>query len=76
MVLQLRDLDDGQRRRAVQLRARSRGFEIPDDVAEYLLRRQRRDLPTLMRLVERLDHSTLAAKRRVTIPFVKTLLDD
>ena len=76
IVLQLHDLDDGQRRRAVQLRAQSRGFEIPDDVAEYLLRRQRRDLPTLMRLVERLDHSTLAAKRRVTIPFVKTLLDD
>lgn len=73
-VFHLRPLDEAGRCRAMQLRARERGFEIPDEVARYLLRRQPRDMHTLMGLVERLDRSTLAAQRRVTVPFVKRLL--
>ena len=75
LTFQLRTLDESDRERAVQMRARERGFEIPQDVADYLMRRYPRSMHELIDLVEKLDHSTLAAQRRVTIPFVKSLLD-
>lgn len=73
VVFRLRSLDDDSRAVALQLRAEERGLEIPDDVAAFLLKHCPRDLHTLANLVERLDYSALAAKRRVTIPFVKSL---
>lgn len=75
VAFQLRELDDEERHTALRARARERGFEIPSDVATYLLRRRSRDMHSLMALVDCLDQSTLAEQRSVTIPFVKQLLD-
>lgn len=69
-------LDEPGRCRAVRERARERGFDIPADVIRYVVRRVPRDMHSLFGLLERIDHSTLAEKRRVTIPFVKTLLGE
>ena len=74
LVYRLLELDDDQRISVLRRRAARRGFEMPEDVAEYLLRRQPRDMHSLMALVERLDAASLAAQRRVTIPFVRELL--
>lgn len=74
VVLQLRPLGEADRGSALKLRARERGFEIPDDVADFLLRHYRRDTHSLFALLERLDSATLVAKRRVTVPFVKGFL--
>lgn len=71
LVLQLVPLDDYSKRVALQLRARARGFELPDNVARYLLRRSPRDMPALFALLDRLDQASLAAQRKLTIPFVK-----
>jgi len=71
LVLQLMPLDDYSKRVALQLRARARGFELPDSVARYLLRRSPRDMPALFELLDRLDQASLAAQRKLTIPFVK-----
>ncbi len=70
-VFQIRALDDAAKIGALQLRARIRGFELPDEVAGYLIRRCPRDMPALFNLLERLDHASLAAKRKLTIPFVR-----
>lgn len=67
-------LDEPGRCRALRERARERGFDIPAEVIRYVVRRVPRDMHSLFGLLERIDHSTLAEKRRVTIPFVKTLL--
>jgi len=74
LVFRLQPLGDAGRRRALQLLARHRGFELPDEVADYLLRRQPRDMNSLFALLERLDEASLAAQRRLTIPFVRGLL--
>lgn len=55
--------------------AAARSFELGDDVIEYIIRRVDRDLTSLMNLLDEIDHASLAAKRKVTIPFVKELLD-
>jgi DnaA family protein len=57
------------------LRAHERGLDLPDDTAQYLLRRCPRDLPGLMALLERLDSAALSAQRRLTVPFVKAVLE-
>lgn len=67
-------LDDDGRCRALKLRARERGIELPNEVARYLLRRESRDMHSLVALLDRLDRSSLAAHRRITIPFVRELL--
>lgn len=75
LVYQLQPLTDEQSLEALQLRARLRGLELPDDTGRYLLKRMPRDLPALMALLEQLDAASLAAQRRLTIPFAKTVLD-
>ena len=68
------DLSDDDRRQALQLRSSHRGLELPDETARYLLSRSRRDMRSLYRLLDTLDHEALRAKRRLTIPFVRDVL--
>lgn len=75
LVYQLQRLDDAQSLAALTLRAQQRGFDLPEETGRYLLRRLPRNLPALMGMLERLDNASLAAQRRLTVPFVKTVLD-
>jgi len=75
LVVQLRPLDDEGQIEALRLRARNRGLELPDETAHYLLRRFPRDLASLCALLEKLDVAALAAGRRLTIPFIKQVID-
>jgi len=73
-VFHIRALGDDERIRALQLRSRHRGLELPDDTARYLLKRSRRDMASLYELLDTLDKEALRAKRRLTIPFVREVL--
>ena len=70
----VRELDDAARMAALQLRARHRGLELPNDTASYLMSRSRRDMRSLYELLDKLDLEALRAQRRLTIPFVKDVL--
>ncbi|MFL6646921.1 MAG: DnaA regulatory inactivator Hda [Sulfurifustaceae bacterium] len=72
-VYQLHPLDDSAKLEAVRLRARNRGFELPAEVARYILNRYPRDMHSLFALLERIDVAALARQRRVTIPFLRSL---
>lgn len=71
----LQPLDDQQRTEALKLRAGQRGMQLPDEVARYLLHRGPRRLSQLFEVLDRLDHASLSAQRKLTIPFVKQVLD-
>lgn len=75
LLLTLHPLDEAEQLRALQLRARLRGFELPDEAAGYLLRRLPRDMATLCSLLDELDEASLAAQRKLTVPFVKGVLE-
>ncbi|VAW83339.1 DnaA inactivator Hda (shorter homolog of DnaA) [hydrothermal vent metagenome] len=75
VVYPIHALDDEQRREAMQLRARQKGCELPDETAVYLLRRLPRELPVLFDTLDRLDEASLAAHRKLTVPFVKSVLE-
>lgn len=67
-------LDDEGRRALLRQRASRRGLVLDEPVLDYLLRRVGRDPAGLARLFERLDRESLAAQRRITIPFLRGLL--
>ncbi len=73
-VWPLQMLADDDKLGLLQERARIKGMKMPRDVARYLLRHHPGDLPHLMRLLDALDYASLAAKRRLTVPFVSTVL--
>ncbi len=74
-VFQIRALGDGERVTALQMRSRHRGLELPTDTAQYLLKRSRRDMASLYDLLDTLDKEALRAKRRLTIPFVRSVME-
>ncbi len=74
LVFQIESLDDAALALTLQLRAKTRGMELPDDVAAYILKRSSRDMNTLFSLLEILDRESLVEQRKLTIPFVKNYL--
>jgi DnaA family protein len=75
LTILLKPLSDADKLAALRLRARHLGLEISPQVGQFLLTRYPRDLPSLWGLLEQLDRATLAAKRRLTIPFLKQYLE-
>ncbi len=74
LVLRLQELDDSDKLAALRLRARQRGLDLPLETAQYLLAHCPRDLTYLCSLLDRLDEASLAAQRRLTIPFIREVL--
>ena len=66
--------DEAQRRTILAERALARGLELDDAVLDYVFRRVGRDLGTLTGLLDRPDRASLAAQRRITVPFLKGLM--
>ena len=72
--LTLSPLDDAGRREVLRERAQRRGLVLDDAALDWLLRRVERDLVSLTTLLDRLDRASLAAQRRITVPFLRQVL--
>ena len=70
----VQELTEADKLEVLQIRANGQGLELPDETASYLIRRYPRDMVSLMALIEKLDRASLAASRRLTVPFVKEVL--
>ncbi|MEO8809900.1 MAG: DnaA regulatory inactivator Hda, partial [Rhodanobacter sp.] len=70
----LKPLDDDERRMVLKSQAAARGIELDDSVLDWLFARYARDLGALLDLLERLDQASLAAQRRITVPFLRHVL--
>ncbi|MGA8277175.1 MAG: DnaA regulatory inactivator Hda [Rhodanobacteraceae bacterium] len=70
----LRPLAEEERREALRARGAARGIGLDDTVLDWLFTHRSRDLGELTALLERIDRAALAAKRRVTVPFLRELL--
>ncbi|MCL7713055.1 DnaA regulatory inactivator Hda [Stenotrophomonas mori] len=68
-------LDDAGRGAVLRARAARRGLALDEAAIDWLLTHAERDLAGLLALLERLDRESLAAKRRVTVPFLRKVLD-
>ena len=67
-------LNDDEKRNALKLRATRRGFALDDSVIWFIMSHYQRDTKSLFSLLDKLDSASLRAHRKITIPFVKTLM--
>jgi DnaA-homolog protein len=74
IVYRIHALDDDEQLEALQRHARGRGLELEPAAARFLQARVPRDMPALCTWLHRLDAASLAAQRRITIPFIRASL--
>lgn len=74
LVFQLAPLSDEGKAAVLKHAARERGIALADDVPAYLLTHFRRDMPSLMTLLDELDRFSLEQKRAVTLPLLRVML--
>jgi len=74
LVFQLRLLSDDQKSQALRSHASRRGFALSRELVDYLLHHGRRDLSSLMALVDALDEYSLQTKRPITLPLLREVL--
>lgn len=74
VVYRLHPLADADQLRALRLHAGRRGLTLSDDAARFLQSRVQRDMRELCAWLARLDAASLAAQRRITIPFIRASL--
>jgi len=74
-IYRVESLNDQQKIALLKIRASKRGLDISNEVCSYILHRQSRSLGDLMQILEKIDQSSLALKRKVTIPLVKALFE-
>ena len=70
----LQPLGENARIEALKKSALNRGFELPDSVVNFIMTHCDRDPAALFALLDKIDNLSLAQKRRITVPFVKSLL--
>ena len=75
-VFALQPCSENEARAALRREADRRGILLADEVIDYLLVRAARDLGTLMRLLDRIDHFALARQRGVTVPLLRQMLQE
>lgn len=74
LVIQIEELNDNDKISTLQRHAKKRGFELPSSVIQFLINRCARNMHDLHQLLNQLDETSLAAQRKITIPFVKQAL--
>jgi DnaA family protein len=76
LTLKIQSLSDNDQIALLIFKADQMGFEIPPQAGRFLLTHYDRDLVSLWILLDKLDRASLAAKRKLTLPFLKQILDD
>ena len=75
-VFALQVLSEPERRAVLRQAADARGVFLGDEVMDFMLTRFSRDLGSLMHLLEELDGYALQTKRAITIPLIKSMMDN
>ena len=73
-VYKLYELLDCELEPALLQHARSRGIKLTDEVRKYIFIHCRRDITSLVSILDALDHASLQEKRKITVPFLKKIL--
>ncbi|HKW79597.1 MAG TPA: DnaA regulatory inactivator Hda [Casimicrobiaceae bacterium] len=72
LVYEVLPLADDDKPAAMAAFARQRGFGLSPEVIDYLLAHSRRDLPALLATLAALDRASLASRRPITVPLLKS----
>ncbi len=73
-VFAISELNDDEKMALLMRRATELGLQLGQDSAAFLINRQSRSLPQLLASLDKLDAASLAEQRRLTLPFIKHVL--
>ena len=74
LIFEVKALSDEEKSAALRRHALLRGMRMDDGLVDYLLRHGRRDLPSLMAVLDGLDRATLERKRHATLPLLREVM--
>ena len=74
LIYEIQSLSDEEKAAALRRHAIERGMLMDAGVVHYLLRHGRRDLPSLMAMLNNLDRASLEQKRPPTLPLLRELM--
>lgn len=74
LIYEIKNLSDEEKAEALRHYAQQRGLPLDDAVLRYLLLHGRRDLPSLLATLDRLDEISLAQQRPATLPLLRELM--
>ena len=75
LIERLRPMNEDEMIKAILIHSKARGFDLPEDSAKYLINRVPRDVSVLNDMIILLDYESLSMQRKLTIPFIKPVLD-
>jgi DnaA family protein len=75
-IFQLQILSESERRAVLRQHADERGVFLSDEVMDFMLNRFSRDLSSLIQLLDQLDGYALQTQRAITIPLIKSMLEN
>lgn len=75
-IFQLHVISEAERRAVLRQAADARGIFLSDEVMDFMLTRFSRDLGSLMELLDLMDSYALQTKRSITIPLIKSMMDN
>lgn len=74
LIYEIKPLSDEEKTAALRHHAWIRGMRPDDGIFHYLLRHGRRDLPSLMAVLDGLDRASMEQKRPATLPLLKQVM--
>ena len=74
LIFEVLPLADDERASILHGMAERRGLRLDAEVVSYLLRHGRRDMPSLLAVMDALDASSLEQKRPITLPLLRELM--
>ena len=75
-VFALQAMSEPERRAVLRQAADARGIFLSDEVMDFMLTRFSRDLASLMELLDLMDGYALQTQRAITIPLIKSMMDN
>lgn len=59
---------------ALQYRAKKRGMDMSEDIAKYIVKNVNEEMDSMFDALQTLDHASLSAKKKLSKPFVKSVM--
>jgi len=74
LSLKLNSLTEEQQLQALIYKAKALGFDMPSKVGKFLIVHYAHDLTSVWNILGQIEYATLAAKRKISIPFLKQIM--
>ena len=74
-ILEIPELNDSDKIKVLQKNAYERGWNLTPNVCDYIMTHYKRDLYFLCNCVKFIDETSLSLKKKITIPFIKKIIE-